>query len=89
MDQLLKDLTIAFEANLPNKKETVKQLLWAYQSSGEEDWKEYMFWNKHKYARNLIEITPQFEAILLCWNEGQESPIHDHAVRVNVVFLLK
>lgn len=81
MDKLLKDLSQAFESNLPDKKEVVKQILWDYQQSGYEDWKKFIFWNPHKYSRNLIEITPQFEAILLCWNEGQESPIHDHAVR--------
>eukprot|EP01127_Copromyxa_protea_P013238 TRINITY_DN3548_c0_g1_i1.p1 TRINITY_DN3548_c0_g1~~TRINITY_DN3548_c0_g1_i1.p1 ORF type:complete len:229 (+),score=46.28 TRINITY_DN3548_c0_g1_i1:278-964(+) len=79
MEQLLKQLSETFEADLPDKKQAIKDILWAYQQSGNEDWKKYMFWNPHKYSRNLIEITPQFEAILLCWNEGQESPIHDHA----------
>lgn len=82
MDKLLKDLSNAFEQDCPNKNEVVKQILWNYQQSGNEDWKKFVFWNQHKYARNLIEITPSYEAILLCWNEGQESPIHDHAVHL-------
>lgn len=80
INKLLKNLKQAFEEDSPDKQEIVKKLLWDYQQSGSEDWKKFMFWNPHKYARNLIEITPLFEAILLCWNEGQESPIHDHAV---------
>jgi cysteine dioxygenase len=31
-----------------------------------------------KYRRNLIRRTPEYEALLLCWQPGQRSPIHDH-----------
>jgi len=30
------------------------------------------------YRRNLIRRTPTYEALLLCWQHGQKSPIHDH-----------
>lgn len=40
-----------------------------------------------KYRRNLIHAGPAYHALLLCWRNGQRSPIHDHrgsacAVRV-------
>jgi cysteine dioxygenase len=31
-----------------------------------------------KYRRNLIRRTAAYEALLLCWQPGQRSPIHDH-----------
>ena len=40
-----------------------------------------------RYRRNLIHSGPAYHALLLCWRNGQRSPIHDHrgsacAVRV-------
>jgi cysteine dioxygenase len=39
------------------------------------------------YARNLIKAGPWYNVLILCWRNGQRSPIHDHtgsscAVRV-------
>jgi cysteine dioxygenase len=31
-----------------------------------------------RYRRNLIRRTAAYEALLLCWQPGQRSPIHDH-----------
>ena len=40
-----------------------------------------------RYRRNLLHAGPAYHALLLCWRNGQRSPIHDHrgsacAVRV-------
>jgi cysteine dioxygenase len=32
-----------------------------------------------KYARNLVCKTDRFEIMVMCWNAGQRSSIHDHA----------
>ncbi len=32
-----------------------------------------------KYQRNLLNRTPSYEALLLCFEPGQQTPIHDHA----------
>ncbi len=32
-----------------------------------------------KYERNLLRRTPHYEALLLCFEPGQRTPIHDHA----------
>jgi hypothetical protein len=45
---------------------------------------DYMFFNQHKYARNLVEMNKHFELIVLCWESHQESPIHNHSVRFPV-----
>ena len=39
---------------------------------------KFMFWNKDHYARNCIVRTDHYELILLCWEKGQETPIHCH-----------
>ena len=46
----------------------------------EEDWKPYAFFEPSKlYTRNLVATDDEtFTLILMCWNAGKESPIHDH-----------
>jgi len=45
-----------------------------------EDWRKFEFWDVHKYTRNLIYQDPdnRFALILLCWNVGHYTPIHNH-----------
>jgi len=46
----------------------------------EEDWKRYALFDPTKnYTRNLISTDDStYTLIMLCWNPGKESPIHDH-----------
>ena len=39
---------------------------------------EYIHFSDERYSRNLLAYGPQFYALLLCWQPGQASPIHDH-----------
>lgn len=43
-------------------------------------WQKYALFDKNKqYTRNLISTDNKtYTLLLLCWNPGQESPIHDH-----------
>lgn len=43
-----------------------------------EDVVDYATWSTEKYTRNCVEINDRFELILLCWEPGQKTPIHDH-----------
>lgn len=43
------------------------------------DWRRFALFDEACYARNLVGRNEQFEMLLLCWNPGQESPIHNHA----------
>lgn len=45
-----------------------------------EDWERYALFEPSKnYTRNLISTDNEtFTLILMCWNSGKESPIHDH-----------
>jgi cysteine dioxygenase len=45
-----------------------------------DEWKMFEFYDKFRYTRNLIATDGKtFTLMLLCWNNGHKSPIHDHA----------
>lgn len=81
MEILIADLKTLLDERKEGYVEAVRSRLAKYQQSGDTEYKKYQFFNKFKYCRNLIAINPEFELILLCWAEGQASPIHNHAVR--------
>ncbi|MEM6567093.1 MAG: cysteine dioxygenase family protein [Planctomycetota bacterium] len=56
----------------------VAALLRAY-AANEESWRSYEVYASETYSRNLLWRDDDFEMLLLCWGEGHESPIHDHA----------
>ena len=38
----------------------------------------YITWNSQHYTRNLIDKTPLYELIAICWEVGQISSVHNH-----------
>lgn len=38
----------------------------------------YLNWNAQHYTRNLIDKTPLYELIAICWDVGQVSSVHNH-----------
>ena len=44
-----------------------------------EDWAEFALFDGAIYTRNLVGRNEHFEMLVLCWNVGQASPIHNHA----------
>jgi cysteine dioxygenase len=38
----------------------------------------YLSWDGQHYTRNLIDKTPLYELIAICWEVGQGSSIHNH-----------
>lgn len=44
----------------------------------EDEWRPYAFFHKSKYTRNLIASGDNYDMILLCWNKGMASAVHDH-----------
>jgi cysteine dioxygenase len=38
----------------------------------------YLLWDRRHYTRNLIDKTPLYELMAVCWEVGQISNIHDH-----------
>jgi cysteine dioxygenase len=40
---------------------------------------EHVRFSDQQYARNLVRKGPWYHLLVLCWKNGQRSPIHDHA----------
>ena len=38
----------------------------------------YLTWDRQHYTRNLIDKTPLYELIAICWDIGQVSSVHNH-----------
>src|SRR5947199_1275643 len=38
----------------------------------------YLTWDRQHYTRNLIDKTPLYELVAICWETGQGSSIHNH-----------
>jgi cysteine dioxygenase len=43
------------------------------------DWSTFACFDAEHYTRNLLHRCAAYELLLLCWESGQESPIHDHS----------
>jgi len=56
----------------------LKDLLGQLDVSAEQTCETLQFCDD-KYQRNLLRRTPIYEALLLCFEPGQRTPIHDHA----------
>ena len=52
------------------------------------DLSEYLHFSHPTYKRNLVRAGPHYHAWLLCWKNGQRSPIHDHIGSACVVRVL-
>ena len=38
----------------------------------------YIFFRPDRYTRNLVSKNEAFELLVICWNIGQQAPIHGH-----------
>src|SRR5579859_6900446 len=38
----------------------------------------YLNWDRRHYTRNLIDRTPLYELMAICWEVGQASSVHNH-----------
>jgi cysteine dioxygenase len=43
-----------------------------------EDVANYLIFHPERYVRNRFHDGPSYQALLLCWRNGQRSPIHNH-----------
>jgi cysteine dioxygenase len=54
-----------------------------------DDLAGFVKFSDRSYARNLVRATPAYHAWVLCWKNGQRSPIHDHHGSACVVRVLR
>lgn len=38
----------------------------------------YLNWDRQHYTRNLVDKTPLYELVAICWEAGQVSSVHNH-----------
>ena len=49
----------------------------------------YQHWSPERYTRTKFYQGERFEILVLCWAEGQVSPIHDHANSICTMVVLE
>jgi predicted metal-dependent enzyme (double-stranded beta helix superfamily) len=60
-----------------NETETVRRFL--LETPVESDsLAPYLKWDRQHYTRNLIDRTPLYELMAICWEVGQVSSVHNH-----------
>ena len=43
-----------------------------------EDYGHAVNYRDEHYCRNVLKVGPGYSALILCWKDGQGTPIHDH-----------
>lgn len=71
-----------------NSSKDYNQLLTDF-DFGTIDFESYQSWSDKKYTRNCLYKDSNFELLLLCWEKGQQTPIHGHNGENCWVFLLE
>ncbi|XP_058059455.1 cysteine dioxygenase type 1 [Anopheles bellator] len=57
----------------------VNHLMLSYESNPAE-WRKFAKFDRYRYTRNLVDAgNGKYNLMILCWNEGHASAIHDHA----------
>lgn len=64
LDQMIAKIKADFQND--ESGPNVEQYLRDYVNSGATDYRSYVFFNEHKYARNLVEINEHFE-LMVCF----------------------
>jgi cysteine dioxygenase len=54
-----------------------------------DDVADHVYFADQGYKRNLLRAAPGYAAWVLCWKNGQRSPIHDHAGSACVIRVLR
>jgi cysteine dioxygenase len=54
-----------------------------------DDLSEFKVFTDQCYKRNLVRAAPGYQVWLLCWKNGQRSPIHDHRGSACVIRVLQ
>jgi cysteine dioxygenase len=54
-----------------------------------DELERYQHWSDERYTRTRFYEGERFEILVLCWKEGQTSPIHDHANSICTMVVLE
>jgi cysteine dioxygenase len=61
-----------------HKKFSKKQVVECLEKVSYQDLSSFVVFSEENYTRNLLYKTSLYEIILLCWQKGQVSSVHDH-----------
>ena len=82
----LKNLTDA----LKNKQDAVSYMdIFSKIQFGFKDIEHLCFWDPDSFSKITIEKYDAYELILICWEKGQKSPIHNHEFDLACTYILK
>ncbi len=76
IEQLVSALRRCSERNF-HELETVREILRTHPVDP-ATLAPYLLWDRQHYTRNLIDKSPLYELIAICWEAGQFSSIHNH-----------
>jgi len=76
VDEFVRELR-QFPASAFDQVEEIAGFLSAHTVSA-ETLTPYLNWDRQHYTRNLIDKTPLYELIAICWEVGQVSSVHNH-----------
>jgi cysteine dioxygenase len=76
IDELVKDLQKLKERDFDSVEAPLEVL--RANPVDPESLKPYLHWNNQHYTRNLIDKTPLYELLAICWEVGMRSSIHNH-----------
>lgn len=76
MQSLVRSLSEEFAKPEPRGRR-IADLLSEYAASS-DDWRNYALTSPSCYTRNQVEINEAYELLVLCWDQDQCSPIHNH-----------
>ncbi len=48
---------------------------------------EYVSFSNQEYKRNIIHVSSKCEFTVLCFKEGQATPIHDHGDSIGIMII--
>jgi len=81
MELLLQQLRTSLANGAQGHEQEIHSHLTSYIKAGNKDWHKYRLFAPCKYSRNLVEINIDFECMVICWDENQVSPIHNHTAQ--------
>jgi cysteine dioxygenase len=77
-------ITVLFEEDKTNYTNILKHLQIPIQA-----FEKYTSWSDSYYTRNCIEENEEFELILICWEGGNKTSIHDHGGEECWVYIIE
>lgn len=77
MKMITEVATLVEALNKAEKKEEYQSIL-DRTNIDHNAWSSFIHWSDAHYTRNCISETENYQLILLCWNKGQHTMIHDH-----------